>query len=441
MAIQVYEATRNREGNSLSILSRQFISFSYGGKNIEDFNLLAVFASDRYEKGVYSSFNDTTTNQAELDGQLFWRSRYDALSISFTLATDGITEKDLEDFKNWFVPGVERELILSEHHNRAIMARVAATPQLKMVPFEETVEVNIAGQFYSTLTTLYKGEISLELIADNPFWYSISSVVNGLTQEELKIICEDGLPHISMLKVPCLLSNNLYFDGTSIVNNSGLVINPDDQTTDRYLYYCGTAKERPVVEFKVKPQISDEGKIFLNENDSNSLKVGKSILIFSLPPIFSSYNKALEVINNFQGTSILDLRNEMRDELTEYYSRAWAIKIIDAARANRTYVSVEGEVLEGFAAYFINEMKRFITQDSVFLFTINSKNGMTSIKGEVGTYGEIEENCGNMIRSNYLIIEETMRPVNGEIDKGQMLQVISNFPLIDFKIDYKYKYL
>ena len=43
MAIQVTELTKNREGKSLSILSRQFISFSYGVKNIEDFNLIAVF--------------------------------------------------------------------------------------------------------------------------------------------------------------------------------------------------------------------------------------------------------------------------------------------------------------------------------------------------------------------------------------------------------------
>lgn len=441
MAIQVYEATRNGEGVPLSVLSRQFISFSYGGKNIEDFNLLVVFANDRYEKNVYSSFNDTTTNQAELDGQLFWRSKYDALSVSFTLATDGMTEKELEDFKSWFIPGIERELILSEHHNRAVAARVASAPQMKMVPFEESAEVNIAGQFYSTSTTVYKGEILLEFVADNPYWYSISSFVSDLSQEELKIIYEDGLPHISMLKAPCFLANNLYYNGTSVVSNSGLVIDPEDQETDRYLYYCGTAKEKPIIEFKAKPRIDKEGKVFFNEDGFNFLKVGKSILTFTLPPVFSSYNKALDIINNFQGTSILDLRNEMRDELTEYYSRAWVIRTIDEARRNRTYISAEGEILEGFAAYFITEIKKFIPQDKAFLFTVNNKNGETFVKGEVGTYGEIEENCGNMIKSNYLTIEETTKPVNGKIDKGQMLQVISNFSLADFKIDYKYKYL
>ena len=45
MGIQVYSATHSGEGNPLSVLGRHFISFSYGGKNIEDFNLLAFLAS------------------------------------------------------------------------------------------------------------------------------------------------------------------------------------------------------------------------------------------------------------------------------------------------------------------------------------------------------------------------------------------------------------
>ena len=53
MGIQVQSATKNGQGESLSVLKRQFISFSYGYKKnengedipvrIEDFDLLAVF--------------------------------------------------------------------------------------------------------------------------------------------------------------------------------------------------------------------------------------------------------------------------------------------------------------------------------------------------------------------------------------------------------------
>ena len=114
MGIQVYSATHSGEGDPLSVLGRHFISFSYGGKNIEDFNLLACFSGDRLNKGVYAPFQDVTTQQTELDGQMFWSSSYSAGTLTFFLATDGMTVKEYEDFKAWVVPGVGRELILGE---------------------------------------------------------------------------------------------------------------------------------------------------------------------------------------------------------------------------------------------------------------------------------------------------------------------------------------
>ena len=162
MGVQVQSATKyvNEEGKliPLSILNRQFISFSYGEKNIEDFDLLAVFSNDRLDKEIYAPFNDTTTEQAELDGQMFWRSNFKAGQLSFDLATDGMTSVQLQDFKNWFQPGIERELILSEHYGRAILARVASAPQMSLLPFEKEVEVNIAGTLHKTKTSLYKGD-------------------------------------------------------------------------------------------------------------------------------------------------------------------------------------------------------------------------------------------------------------------------------------------
>lgn len=179
MGVQVQSATKDRQGNPLSILNRQFISFSYGGKNIEDFDLLAVFSNDRLNKEIYAPFNDTTTEQAELDGQMFWRTNFKAGGLSFNLATDGITSAQLEEFKVWFQPGIERELILSEYHNRGILARVSSTPQMSLLPFEKEVEVaigqdeNLKPIYYKTKISLYKGEIKLDFVMDDPYWYSI----------------------------------------------------------------------------------------------------------------------------------------------------------------------------------------------------------------------------------------------------------------------------
>ena len=201
MAIQVSELYKDGSGKIRSILSRQFISFSYGGKNIEEFNLVAIFSGDRLSKNIYSSFEDTITTQEELDGQFYWRTRFNSNEISFNLTTDGMTQNELDEFKLWFKPGIERELILSENHNRAIMARVGTTPIISMLPFEEEKEVLIGNRKIKTTTTLFKGDISLNFIMDDPYWYSLNSYFSDSNIDSLKakIILEDGIPHISML--------------------------------------------------------------------------------------------------------------------------------------------------------------------------------------------------------------------------------------------------
>lgn len=268
MGIQVQSATKNGQGESLSVLKRQFISFSYGYKKnengedipvrIEDFDLLAVFSNDRLDKEVYASFEDTTTEQTEMDGQLFWRSKLKAGQLTFNLATDGMTSAQLEEFKNWFQPGIERELILTEHSSRAIKARVSSAPQISLLPFEHEVKVKITEtQEVLTKTSLYKGDITLSFVMDNPYWYSKHSCFktsDAITKERAKVIYEDGIPYQNMFKIPCFLANNTYCsivdNSPSIGNQGGLTLKNSDQN-NTYLYYCGTASVKPTISFYV----------------------------------------------------------------------------------------------------------------------------------------------------------------------------------------------
>jgi hypothetical protein len=73
---------------------------------------------------------------------------------------------------------------LAEHPNRAILARVANPPQLHLLPFEAEVTVpfysggeqadgsHVNTTLKTTSTTVYRGEIDLELVMDEPFWYA-----------------------------------------------------------------------------------------------------------------------------------------------------------------------------------------------------------------------------------------------------------------------------
>jgi hypothetical protein len=75
---QVYQATHDGSGNSTPFMNRSFISFTYGGKKIEDFNLIATFSSGRLDKNGYSEFEDTVSNYDNLDGQYYWGTHYKA---------------------------------------------------------------------------------------------------------------------------------------------------------------------------------------------------------------------------------------------------------------------------------------------------------------------------------------------------------------------------
>ena len=221
---QVYEATHTGEGDSLPFLDKAYISFTYGGKKIEDFDLLAVTAGDRLQRNAYSTFEDLTTDYSVLDGQFYWGSRYQPNELTLNLFTDGITYDKLEDFRHWFRPGEFRELILAEHPNRGIMARIKETPRISMLPFREKRTKVINGQEYEVTIGLYKGSIELTFVMDDPFWYAINNVLgqvvqgedgyaklqdkwidangkptNELTPEMLKIVVEDMIPLGSMI--------------------------------------------------------------------------------------------------------------------------------------------------------------------------------------------------------------------------------------------------
>lgn len=261
---QVYAATHKGE-NYLPFMNRSFLSFSFGGKNIEDYNLIATIENNRLNRSGSAEFEDLVDEYNILDGQFYWGTHYKANKMTFKLATDGITEEKLNDFLYWFAGGKTRELILSEHPNRAILARASAPPALTLLPFEEPATVMVGGDTYKTKTTLYKGEITLNFVMDMPFWYSKINIfghynadtntyedtwvdkdgnsldankqaipVNVFNSYEnldvMKIVLEDRIPISSMITISLLLGNNTFAD-------SGNTTGGHIAANDRYYYF------------------------------------------------------------------------------------------------------------------------------------------------------------------------------------------------------------
>lgn len=511
LVTQVYQATHNGEGNRLPYMQRSFISFSYGGKIIEDFNLIVVNSSNMLSKSLYASFEDSVTNNPVLDGQYYWGTHFNSNNLQLTLATDGMTQNQLDDFKRWFRPGIERELILSEHPNRAILARIAEPPSMEVLPFEKQVSSIIDNIVYNTSTTIYKGNINLSFVMDDPVWYAkltyMPSYVDKVTLERLtindlsvnkvetindkdmiKIMIEDNLPHQSMLQQELFLGGNLlvtseartdfsktdntneasaYLGRITLVSN-GLEVNSN---SFKYLFYSGTARSYPTIKFNIFPQLSGnyisipKNKIQntgLEEYSYISIQIGndentKRVFSFTTPSILTGYNQAIKIISNASNKAVATVIEEIRDQVKERYSRAWAIACLNTLGS--TLILSDNN----YITTLLTNMKKFIfsqngnnewVANNPITFIINSKTGeskghfyvkvLEDINDSINKsdFSEIEENVGDMIRSDYLTIDErNYLNSNGEIVLNNCYKITSNESLTNVLFLYENMYL
>ena len=519
---QVYHATHKGE-NYLPFMNRSFISFSFGGKNIEDFNLLASISGDRLQRQGYSSFEDLTSNYTVMDGHFYWGTHYTNHELDFDLATDAITQNELDAFLKWFSAGKVLELILAEHPNRAIQARVKQAPELHLLPFEQKTTKKIAGQEYITSTTLYKGEISLSFVMDEPYWYSKINIFGYLNEDDgiyydvwtdangqeknifndpdaIKIALEDNIPIGSMILDSMLLGDNNYANAnltsgaqtaklenyTETITNGEVEVEEISELSDnariawqdngewlgaliagtimststgiesfaantnQYFYYAGNAPAKPTIEFVLTPIINENGYISNPKNSYTSPdtpynvfsfeSLTKKELQFTTPSIYTGYNQVIQIFKEMKvNDAWADIRKYVRDQVNHAAAREWANKVIDSF--DNTKVQNNDVILA------VDRMKYFIAaknkddQNNLIMlsskFIIDSKTGeaIALFKyripiGEVPSseegwlnYGiipeegqEIKEYVGDMIRSNYLIIEDQNQPDdNGNI--------------------------
>ena len=488
---QVYQATHIGE-QSLPYMNRSFISFTYGGKKIEDFNLIATYG-DRLDRDGYADFNDITSDYDTLDGQYYWGTHYKTNSINFTLSTDGIDQKTLDEFLYWFKAGVSRELILAEHPNRGIMARVSSPPNLDLATFAQDVTMTISNIQYTTKTTLFKGDISLQLVMDQPHWYAITNVlgkrvqendttsfrdiwtdVNGTeisifaSQDALKILYEDGIPLGSMIETSMLLGNGAYanvgnqtegktwsklesasdfssgtgarINGTkngvnyvgiiagAIVDASANGISDLSTSQSGYFFYSGNAPAPTIITFTLTPEMNGSSKYITsprNSHTSGDIKynyfkiesVNAQELRFTTPNVYTSYNKAIDIFTNKANSTTMDwetLRNEIRDNVTHPHARAWAIYCINEqkkADSSNTPQNSVSDLKNRMAAFWGDSLAQAT-------FTFNSETGSATgtftykVKLTSNSFGLIEmtEDVGDMLQSNYIIIQDRNYP-------------------------------
>ena len=100
MKSQVYQATHKGDLRT-DYMYRSFISFTFGGKHIEDFNLIASFDQDGMNQTAYADLEDLVSENDVVDGQIYWGTHIKTRELSFKLVTDSMTQRQLDDFLSW----------------------------------------------------------------------------------------------------------------------------------------------------------------------------------------------------------------------------------------------------------------------------------------------------------------------------------------------------
>lgn len=445
---QVYKVTHDGAGNRLPYMYRSFISFTYGGKNIEDFGLIAVTEGDGLVRNLSADFSDIVTSPETVDGRFYWGTHYNHNSLKLTLFTDCITQKQLDDFKLWFQPGIERELILAENPFRAIMARVGAVSTMSMIPVEYPVKVKIAGNEYDTSITKYQGSITVNFVMDDPFWYSIHNVLDyqigdtiavgiwkGIDGEDdteyivdspdaLKVLYEDRIPTVSMFEYTkngmrtgnyvARGDNNVSASNTapqgSLVNSAqvsgyynGVIyeswVDLRDTITGegtfptfasgignkKYFYYAGTAPAYPTINFTITVDSSCFSGSYFSA-------IGNSYALINGNP-YSTITA--EAVN----------KHELKVTTPSYFTAYnHAVNLLSSGNVNEDIIREEIHD-KSIRDYLINHnqsigsLKANLYGD--YRFSINCKTGVVTM-----THGGVTKDAGDMIVLNNLAIIE-----------------------------------
>ena len=84
---------------------QDYINFQFDGKYISDFGLVVVTDGDRLSFDGSAEFEDEVSSVNGVNGQYYWGTNFKSLKREFTLATDGMTEAQVNAFKQHFKPG------------------------------------------------------------------------------------------------------------------------------------------------------------------------------------------------------------------------------------------------------------------------------------------------------------------------------------------------
>lgn len=138
-----------------------FLEFKFNNIRSSSFNIVRVSGGNFFEKPLLPSQKEGTVSIPGGDGEYFFDSYYDPLTINIRFAFDSLTEIKLREMIQWLGTKQVHSLIFNELPFKVYMAKIVGEPQINYIPFDENDQ------------RIYKGDGTLRFKAFYPYAKSL----------------------------------------------------------------------------------------------------------------------------------------------------------------------------------------------------------------------------------------------------------------------------
>ena len=352
MGVQVTELTLNKKCHE-----KEFIDFEFDGKHISEFGMVAVADGGRHSFDAAPTFQDETSSVNGVDGQYYWGTHFGSKKMSFTLATDGMTEAQVNAFKQHFRPGKYGKFIEDKLACRYNYARVSQVVTFNVVPFRIKKKINGVDIYVNE----YKGDCRITFEFDDPYFKTTRNYIENDTKdkEQLRAMYVNGIPMPNSFGGKTGLGVCSIGDDTYCFQSKRLT-RIENAIGYSYLvfYNPGTAKTKVKIEIIFTPGFTLQFPIYFNNicDDINTLntnpkqppynqiKVTESkefnslnyldsfnfidIFKYTSPDVIYFINKAISMADKFNNSTLNEFEEQLRMEIFHPKVMAWAASVL-----------------------------------------------------------------------------------------------------------------
>lgn len=116
---------------------RDFTGFTFNGIHTDDLGIVRVSGGDRYNETLLPEFEDKTADIPGNDGTYYFGSYFKNKSLKLSIAFDHLTEEQFRKLRQTFGGKGIYPLIFDEKPYKQFMVKLASTPEINYVCFDE----------------------------------------------------------------------------------------------------------------------------------------------------------------------------------------------------------------------------------------------------------------------------------------------------------------